>query len=175
MLKLINCWILDHVCSFLKNKTFRWFKSVYSKHVRFLQDFIVWPKCLETETTKTEKSRDRIGQTGNGQTEMSCSGVSHTNASAELLKRERFLYLLCTITKQCGPWNICLLSWAQFGGGHGGRVPHFFLLSFCIWRGFKNKSDVCHVLCEELFMLDGRPHIATLMLKPCLVWYHWFC
>jgi len=126
MLKLINCWILDHVCSFFKNKTFRWFKSVYIKHVRFLQDFIVWPKCLETETTKTEKSRDRIGQTGNGQTEMSCSGVSHTNASTELLKRERFLYLLCTITKLCGPWNICLLSWAQFGGGHGGRVPPLF-------------------------------------------------
>ena len=36
--------------------------------------------------------------------------------------------------------------------------PHFFLFRFCIWRGFKNKSDDCHVLCEELFMLDGRPH-----------------
>jgi len=35
---------------------------------------------------------------------------------------------------------------------------HFFLFRFCISRGFKNKSDVCHVLCEELFMLDGRPH-----------------
>jgi len=43
--------------------------------------------------------------------------------------------------------------------------PHFFLFRFSIWRGFKNKSDVCHVLCEELFMLDGRPHIANLMLK----------
>ena len=30
-----------------------------------------------------------------------------------------------------------------------------FLFRFCIWRGFKNKSDVCHVLCEEHFMLDG--------------------
>ena len=50
--------------------------------------------------------------------------------------------------------------------------PHFFLIRFCIWRGFENKIYVCHVLCEELFMLDGRPHIAKLMLKQSLVWYH---
>ena len=43
--------------------------------------------------------------------------------------------------------------------------PHFFLFRVCIWWGFKNKSDVCHVLCDELFMLDDRPHIAMLMLK----------
>ena len=43
--------------------------------------------------------------------------------------------------------------------------PHFFLFRFWIWWGFKNKSDVCHVLCDELFMLGGRPHIAMLMLK----------
>jgi len=30
----------------------------------------------------------------------------------------------------------------------------FFLFRFCISRGFKSKSDICHVLCEELFMLD---------------------
>jgi len=24
-------------------------------------------------------------------------------------------------------------------------------------------------------MLDGRPHIAKLMLKQSLLWYHWFC
>jgi len=82
-------------------------------------------------------------------------------------------------------------AWAQFGEGHGGRVPplfqtgghnmpcppHFFLIWFRNWKGFKNKSDVCHLLCEELFffMLDGRPHIAKLMLKQSLVWYHWFC
>jgi len=49
--------------------------------------------------------------------------------------------------------------------------PTIFLIRFCIWRGFKNISYVCHVLCEELFMLDGRPHIANLMLKQsfCLV------
>ena len=34
--------------------------------------------------------------------------------------------------------------------------PHFFLFLFCIWKDFKNKSDVCHVLCEELFMLDVK-------------------
>jgi len=30
-------------------------------------------------------------------------------------------------------------------------------------------------LCEELFILDGKPHIAKLMMKQSLVWYHWFC
>jgi len=53
--------------------------------------------------------------------------------------------------------------------------PHFLLFRFCMWRAFKNKSDVCDVLCDEFFMLDGRPHIAMLMLKQSLVWYHWFC
>jgi len=80
-------------------------------------------------------------------------------------------------------------TWAQFGGGQGARVPptfsdggtyyvmsrHFFLFRFHIWRGFKNKSDVCHVLSEELFMLDGRSHIAKLMLKQSLVCYRRFC
>jgi len=32
--------------------------------------------------------------------------------------------------------------------------PPLFSLRFGIWRGFKTKCDVCHVLCEELFMLD---------------------
>jgi len=81
-----------------------------------------------------------------------------------------------------------LCTWAQFCEGHGGRVaPTFsggadiichasplFLFRFCIWRGFKNKSDVCHVLCEELFMLDRRFHIAKFTLKQSFVWYHWF-
>jgi len=62
-------------------------------------------------------------------------------------------------------WYV--LAWAKLGGGRGGRVPptfsdggdilchvpHFFLFKFCVWRGFENKNDVCHVLCEELFML----------------------
>jgi len=43
--------------------------ALKSEHVRFLQGFIFWPKCLETETTKTEKSRDRNGQTETAQTE----------------------------------------------------------------------------------------------------------
>jgi len=87
------------------------------------------------------------------------------------------------------PHCIWLAAWAQCGGEHGGRVPplfqgggynmpcppHFFLFRFCIWRGFKNKSDVCHVLCEELFMLEGRLRIAKFMLKQSLMWYHWFC
>ena len=47
-----------------------------------------------------------------------------------------------------------------------------FFLRFCVWRGFKNRSDVCHVLCEEIFMLEGRLHIAKLILKQSLVWYH---
>jgi len=38
-------------------------------------------------------------------------------------------------------------------GGHIYDVPPLFLFRFCIWRSSKNKSDVCHVLCEVL-MLD---------------------
>jgi len=68
-----------------------------------------------------------------------------------------------------------LCSWAQFGGVRRRRVPPLFHFRFCIWTGFKNKSDVCHVLCEELFILDGRLHIARFMLKQSLEWYHWFC
>ena len=39
--------------------------------------------------------------------------------------------------------------------------PHFFLFRFCVWRGFKNKSDVWHVSCEELFMLGGKPYVQV--------------
>jgi len=39
-------------------------------------------------------------------------------------------------------------------GGHNMRCPPLFLFRFCIWRSSKNKSDVCHVLCEVLIMLD---------------------
>jgi len=58
-------WILDHVSSFFQIKPFvdSSTLALKSEHVRFLQDFIVWPKCLKTETTKTEKPRDRNGQT----------------------------------------------------------------------------------------------------------------
>jgi len=44
------------------------------------------------------------------------------------------------------------------------HVPPLFSLRVCIWRGFKTKGDVCHVLCEEFFILDVT-HIAMLMLK----------
>jgi len=58
-------------------------------------------------------------------------------------------------------------AWAHFGGGYGGRMfpPHFyrgviiyhfpplFSPKVSIWRGFKTNCDVCHVLCEEFFML----------------------
>jgi len=54
-------------------------------------------------------------------------------------------------------------------GGHNMSChPHFLLFRFWTWRGFKNKV-VCHVLCEELFVLDGRPYIDKLMLKQSLV------
>jgi len=33
--------------------------------------------------------------------------------------------------------------------------PHFsHRVCNCIWRGFKTKCEVCHVLWEEFFMLD---------------------
>jgi len=43
--------------------------ALKSEHIIFLYDFIVWPKRLGTDTTKTEKSRDRNGQTETAQTE----------------------------------------------------------------------------------------------------------
>jgi len=52
--------------------------------------------------------------------------------------------------------------------------PTFFSLGFVFGEVSKIKVIVCHVLCEELFMLDGRPHIAKLMLKQSLVWYQRF-
>ena len=67
-----------------------------------------------------------------------------------------------------GTCPLTFLDW----GAYYAMSPHFFIFTFCIWRGFKNKSDVCHVLCAELLMLDGRPQIAKLMLKQILVWYH---
>ena len=70
--------------------------------------------------------------------------------------------------------NSCVTIKSFYGRnlvGSRGRVPHFFLYKFCIWRGFKNKSDVYHVLFEERFMLDGRLglHIAKFMLTQSLV------
>jgi len=58
MLMLINCWILDHVCNF-SNKISSWFKyiCINTEQARFLQDFIVWPKCPQTETAQTETAQ----------------------------------------------------------------------------------------------------------------------
>jgi len=52
--------------------------------------------------------------------------------------------------------------------------PHFFSLGFVFGEVLKIR-DVCHILCEELSMLHGRPHIAKFMLLQSLVWHHWFC
>ena len=62
-------------------------------------------------------------------------------------------------------------------GTRGTCVPHFFrrrdivchvsptfLSQVCIWRGLKNKCDVCHGLCEEFFMLDvTNSHVDVLI------------
>jgi len=34
------------------------------------------------------------------------------------------------------------------------HVPSTFSRRVSIWRGFKTKCYICHVLCEEFFMLD---------------------
>jgi len=60
-----NCWILDHVCSFcsfFKIKSRLVDLSTFAlkcERVRFLQDFIVWPKCPQTETAQTETARSK--------------------------------------------------------------------------------------------------------------------
>jgi len=33
-------------------------------------------------------------------------------------------------------------------GGHNMPCSPTFCFRFCIWKGLKNESDVCHVLCE---------------------------
>ena len=71
-----------------------------------------------------------------------------------------------------GKRGTCRPHFFRLGRHNMPCPPHFFLFRFCNWRGVRNKIDVCHVLCEELFMLDGRPHIAKLMLKQSLVWYY---
>ena len=95
----------------------------------------------------------------------------------EILSQQRIRYIF-RLRSTVGIITSYSYTWAQFGGDAGDVSPHFFrrgghnmpcpptfFSRFCISRGFKKKSDACHVLCEELFMLDGRPHIARLMLK----------
>jgi len=37
--------------------------------------------------------------------------------------------------------------------------PHIFLHVFYLER-FQNKSDICHILCEELFIRPGAQNLA---------------
>jgi len=102
---LINCWILEHVCSFFKLKPFVDLSAfaLKSERVRFLQDLIVWPKCFETEMTKTEKSRDRNGSDRNGQIEKSCS-----------VKREQQARRCLFITESQEFYGFSRSTWNKF-------------------------------------------------------------
>ena len=39
-------------------------------------------------------------------------------------------------------------------GGYNMSCPPTFSLRISVWRGIKTECDVCHVLCEEFFILD---------------------
>ena len=57
------------------------------------------------------------------------------------------------------------------GGGYNMPCsPTFFSLGFVFEE--VSKIKICQILCEEVFMLGGRLHIAKFMLNQCLVWYH---
>jgi len=59
-----------------------------------------------------------------------------------------------------GTWGMCPPNFFKWWGYN----MTFFLFRFCIWRGLKNKSDICHVFCEELLLLDGihsQVHVET--------------
>ena len=58
--------------------------------------------------------------------------------------------------------DVCVPHFFRWGDIICHVLP-FFLFRFCIWRSFKNKSGVYHVLREVLIMLDV--HIAKLMMK----------
>jgi len=58
---------------------------------------------------------------------------------------------MCAI--RWGSWRTCPLTFSD-GVDTICNVPHLFLSTIFIRRGFKNESDVCRVLCEELFKLD---------------------
>jgi len=42
----------------------------------------------------------------------------------------------------------------------------------CIWRGFKTKCYICHVLCR---VFRVRYYTYLCWCWNSLVWYHWFC
>jgi len=50
--------------------------------------------------------------------------------------------------------------------------PTFFSLGFVFGEVFKYKSDVCHVLCEELFMLDQG--CTTFLWQGCTTFLYRF-
>jgi len=61
----------------------------------------------------------------------------------------------------------------QTGGQDMPCAPTFFSLGFVFGEVSKRKvMFVMFCVIDELFMLDGRPHIAMLMLKQSLMWYH---
>jgi len=63
---------------------------------------------------------------------------------------------------RCPIWAMDAIWWGTRGtfpttfldGGHNMPCPPTFSRRVCIWRGFKTKCYICHVLCEEFFMLD---------------------
>jgi len=71
MLMRINCWILDHVCSFL-NKTSRWFRYICIK---------MWTCRISARFySLTEMSPDRNGPDRNGPDRIGQTEKSLTNA-----------------------------------------------------------------------------------------------
>jgi len=54
-----------------------------------------------------------------------------------------------------GRHNVVLITCmgAIWWGTRGTCPHHFFVFRFCIWRGFKNENDVCHVL-YSCWMVD---------------------
>ena len=89
--------------------------------------------------------------------------------------RGKEMYLIFDFAKCCWSTDSIVVRLGKHAHSHGrnvvgtrGRVPLTFLhlgdiichvpplfsLRVCIWRGFKTKCDVCHVLCEAFFMLD---------------------
>jgi len=144
---------------------------------------------LLSAISHSKHGRNLVGDTGDvsptfsGEGNITCHVPSHFYLRALCLEVSKLNVKVVTFCVKSFHVRCYTQPWAQFGGGHGGRLPslfqtgghnmpcasHVFLFKFCICRGFKNKSDVCHVLCDELFMLDGRPHIAMLMLKQSLV------
>ena len=52
-----------------------------------------------------------------------------------------------------GTRGTCPLTFLDRGTQYAMSLS-LFSLRVCIWRGFKTKYDVCHILCKEFIMLD---------------------